>query len=63
MLGFTSGGVAAGSTAAAAQSVIGNVAAGSAFSYMQSVGAATVLGTAGAPVVGAAGAAYYYWFC
>lgn len=41
-LGFTSGGVALGSIAAAIQSFIGDVAAGSLFSFCQYVGA-TVL--------------------
>ena len=61
--GFTSSGVAGGSAAAAVQSAIGNVAAGSAFSFLQSVGATTLIGTAGAPVFGAAGVAYYYMYC
>ena len=50
LAGFTSSGVAAGSAAAAVQAGIGNVAAGSAFAFFQSVGATTVLGTAAAPV-------------
>ena len=41
--GFTAQGVAAGSLAAATQSVIGNVAAGSLFSGLQWVGATTAL--------------------
>ena len=43
-IGFAAGGVAAGSYAAAWQSVIGNVAAGSLFAILQSLGA-TGLGT------------------
>ncbi|KAF8243300.1 hypothetical protein K440DRAFT_664244 [Wilcoxina mikolae CBS 423.85] len=60
-LGFTSGGVAAGSTAAGIQAGIGNVAASSTFAFCQSAaaggyGAATVgaVGGYGAAVVGAA---------
>ena len=37
-IGFTTAGVAAGSAAAAWQSTIGNVAAGSWFSWLQSIG-------------------------
>ena len=55
MAGFTSSGVAAGSAAAGVQAVIGNVVAGSWFAALQSAGATTVLGTAAAPVIGAAG--------
>ena len=55
-VGFGSGGVVATSIAAGIQSTIGNVAAGSAFAALQSVGAAG-LGTAGTAAVGAAGAA------
>jgi hypothetical protein len=47
--------VAAGSVAAGVQAGIGNVAAGSLFSGLQSVAATTVLGTVAAPVIGAAG--------
>ena len=54
-MGFTSTGVAAGSTAAGIQAGIGSVAAGSWFATLQSIAAATLIGTA-APVV-AAGAA------
>ena len=43
-VGFTSTGVAAGSTAAAMQAGIGNVAAGSAFAALQSAGAASAGG-------------------
>ena len=37
--GFTSSGIAAGSVAAGMQAAIGNVAAGSSFALMQSIGA------------------------
>lgn len=40
MIGFTAGGVAAGSCAAFWQSVIGSVSAGSLFALLQSIGAA-----------------------
>jgi hypothetical protein len=40
LFGFTAGGIAAGSFAAAMQAVVGNVAAGSCFAAMQSWGAA-----------------------
>ena len=56
VVGFGSGGVVASSIAAGIQSTIGNVAAGSFFAVLQSVGAAG-LGTAGMAAVGAAGAA------
>ena len=52
--GFTSAGVAAGSVAAGAQAAIGNVVAGSAFSALQTIGATTILGTVGGPILGAA---------
>ncbi|XP_076074165.1 uncharacterized protein LOC143045496 isoform X2 [Mytilus galloprovincialis] len=48
-IGFTSGGVAGGSIAAAMMSSVGNVAAGSAIATMQSIGAAG-LGAAGTAV-------------
>ncbi|KAH8925309.1 hypothetical protein BT69DRAFT_1332286 [Atractiella rhizophila] len=51
--GFGAAGVVAGSTAAAVQSAIGNVAAGSLFAFAQSIGAA---GLAGSTVVAATGA-------
>ena len=41
--GFTSSGIAAGSIAAGIQSVIGNVAAGSTFATLQSLGATGVI--------------------
>lgn len=60
VVGFSSGGVVAGSIAAGVQSSIGNVAAGSIFATLQSVGATgglplVVKGavTAGAAIVGA----------
>ncbi|VDC06638.1 unnamed protein product [Peniophora sp. CBMAI 1063] len=56
-LGFGGGGVVAGSWAAAIQSGIGSVAAGSPFAVAQSVGAGAALpfiGFAGAAVIGAA---------
>lgn len=49
LVGFTAGGVAMGSLAAACQSTIGNVVAGSAFAALQSIGAtgsATLIGSA-----------------
>lgn len=58
--GFSAGGVVAGSIAAGVQSSIGNVAAGSMFATLQSIGATGGLSlvakgavTAGAAVVGA----------
>ncbi|KAH8925312.1 hypothetical protein BT69DRAFT_1332288 [Atractiella rhizophila] len=59
VVGFGAAGVVAGSTAAAVQSVIGNVAAGSLFAVAQSVGAAgiaTTTTTAATGVVGVGGA-------
>ncbi|KAG9044793.1 hypothetical protein FS837_007524, partial [Tulasnella sp. UAMH 9824] len=53
ILGFAPAGVAAGSIAAAIQSSIGNVAAGSAFAVMQSLGAKGILMWL-LPLVGAA---------
>lgn len=59
LAGFTTAGVAAGSMAAAVQSGIGNVVAGSMFAMLQSLGAAGMtagtVATAGA-AAGAAGA-------
>ena len=59
VLGFGSGGVAAGSLAAGVQATIGNVAAGSMFAALQSAGAAGVswLTTAAVAAAGAAGGA------
>ncbi|EED19079.1 conserved hypothetical protein [Talaromyces stipitatus ATCC 10500] len=58
--GFTGTGVQSGSLAAAAHSIIGNVAAGSMFSFLQSAGAggAAALGTING-VIQAAGAAMF----
>ena len=63
LLGFGSAGIVAGSVAAGIQSAIGNVAAGSAFAWLTSLGmtgtlatTATVGGAVG--IGGAAGAAY-----
>ncbi|EPE06761.1 hypothetical protein F503_03188 [Ophiostoma piceae UAMH 11346] len=60
-LGFTAGGVAQGSIAAAWQSTLGNVAVGSLFALLQSAGAggagAYVVGSISAVVGGLAGAA------
>ncbi|KIO18489.1 hypothetical protein M407DRAFT_158910 [Tulasnella calospora MUT 4182] len=55
ILGFATGGIAAGSLAAAIHSMLGNVAAGSAFSIMQSLGATGML-AAIMPLLGAGGA-------
>ena len=52
-LGFSSGGVVAGSTAAVIQAGIGNVAAGSAFAALQSVAATGVVATVGPVALGA----------
>ncbi|KAF8459879.1 hypothetical protein BDZ91DRAFT_740978 [Kalaharituber pfeilii] len=52
-IGFTTEGVAAGSMAALVQARIGNVAAGSLFAWLQSIGATGVLSTIG-PVFAAA---------
>ena len=57
-VGFSTGGVVAGSMAAAAHSAIGNVAAGSLFATLQSIGAVgglswTAAGTATAASVAA----------
>jgi hypothetical protein len=52
-LGFTSGGVTAGSVAAGVQSGIGLVQAGSTFSYLQALGALGqgILGSYALPVI------------
>jgi hypothetical protein len=63
LMGFKAGGIAAGSGAAAIQSGIRNVAAGSVFSILQSLGATTVLGTGGAVALWPAAWAYYYMYC
>ena len=55
LVGFGTGGIAAGSLAAAWQATIGNVAAGSAFATLQSLGATGTLATGaygGAGVLG-----------
>lgn len=60
-LGFTSSGIAAGSAAAGVQAVVGNVAAGSLFATVQSLGATGViatLGIAGGVGLGIGGLAY-----
>ena len=57
LAGFTSTGVVAGSTAAAIQSTIGSVAAGSWFATMQSLAATTIIGTAAPLVLAGVGAA------
>jgi len=54
--GFTAGGVAAGSAAAFAQSIIGNVAAGSWFALCQSAGAAGI-SAASSAIIGTVGGA------
>ena len=56
-IGFGTGGVVAGSMAAATQSAIGNVAAGSLFATLQSLGAAGGLSVAATGAATAAGAA------
>jgi hypothetical protein len=45
LLGFTTGGIAAGSLAAASQAATGNVVAGSCFAAMQSMGATGLFST------------------
>ena len=60
-LGFTSGGIAAGSTAAGIQAGVGNIVAGSTFATMQSLGATGVfygLGVAGGVGLVAVGGVY-----
>jgi len=54
-------GVVAGSVAAGVQSVIGNVAAGSAFAALQSIGAAGLTCGAKAAIGGVAALASYFW--
>ena len=56
MLGFTTAGVAASSLAAAWQSSIGNVAAGSAFAWFQAAGATGLLSQYGSAALVAAAA-------
>lgn len=55
LIGFAKAGVVAGSIAAGIQSTIGNVAAGSVFAALQSVGATGAVGIATKTVVVAAG--------
>mmetsp|Transcript_70462 Transcript_70462/g.82097 ORF Transcript_70462/g.82097 Transcript_70462/m.82097 type:complete len:138 (-) Transcript_70462:224-637(-) len=55
-LGFSAGGIVAGSTAAGMMASVGNVAAGSTVAVLQSIGAAG-LSTAGTVVAGGTGAA------
>ena len=56
-IGFSTGGVVAGSVAAAAHSAIGNVAAGSLFATLQSLGAVGGFSIAATGAATAAGAA------
>jgi len=56
-MGFTAGGVLAGSIAAGIQASIGSVAAGSLFAAAQSLAATTIIGTAAPAAAAAAGAA------
>ena len=57
LLGFTQTGVAASSLASAWQSMLGNVAANSAFSALQSLGTGAALGVEWPVLVGGVG--YY----
>merc|ERR1711962_1598414 len=59
LVGFKAAGVAAGTMAAGWQASIGNVAAGSLFSSLQSVGAGAGVGVAVKAVGGALGAGTY----
>ena len=59
-VGFTTGGVVAGSAAAGVQSFIGNVAAGSAFAALQSLGTVPIMTATVGAVVGASGLAVGY---
>jgi len=64
VLGFSSSGVVSGSLAAGAQATIGNVAAGSAFAGLQSLGAAGVAFTGPVGIAGVVlGGAVGYWYC
>lgn len=60
-IGFTAGGVLAGSIAAASQALIGNVAAGSLFAICQSIGAAGFSFPFMLLVSGVSG--FIYYFC
>ena len=59
-VGFTTGGVAAGSAAAGIHSIIGNVAAGSAFAVLQTLGTIPLTTAVVGAAVGAAGLAFGY---
>jgi hypothetical protein len=65
--GFTTAGIAGGSAAAAWQSSIGSVAAGSTFATLQSLGATGTIAAVGSAAIGitlpiaAAGGAYYLY--
>ena len=59
-VGFTTGGVAAGSAAAGIQAGIGNVVAGSAFAVLQSLGTVPLTTAGAGAAVGAAGVAVGY---
>jgi hypothetical protein len=65
--GFTTAGIAGGSAAAAWQSSIGSVAAGSTFATLQSFGATGAIAAVGSAAIGitlpiaAAGGAYYLY--
>ena len=63
LAGFTANGVAAGSAAAAAQAAVGNVAAGSGFALLQTIGATTLMGTPVGLAAGAVGAVVCFIFC
>jgi hypothetical protein len=66
--GFTSTGIAAGSIAAGVQAGIGNVAAGSAFAVLQSMGATGLIAAVGTgavvalPIIGGAYYLYNYFY-
>ncbi len=59
-VGFTTGGVAAGSAAAGIQAAIGNVAAGSVFAVFQSLGTVPLTTAGVGAAVGASGVAAGY---
>ena len=59
-VGFTAGGVVAGSAAAGIHSIIGNVAAGSAFAVLQALGTVPLVTAGVGAAVGAAGLAVGY---
>lgn len=60
LAGFTAQGIAAGSFAAAVQSTIGSVSAGSGFAAMQSFGA--LGGFFGMMLSGMVSSAFFWWF-